>query len=177
MKKLVLCAMLLFGFSVMAMAQETPAFEIFGGYSYVRCDDSSWSSADCNLSGWDASLAANGNKWLGVVADVSGQYGSVSGAGVKLYSAMFGPRLTFRAKKFTPFIQGLFGAAHADIADGLEKDNMFAMAFGGGVDITIKGIFAVRPAQVEYFATRNGSDILSHTRFSAGIVFKLGKRK
>ena len=40
MKKLVLVAVFLLGFSVMAMAQDAPKVEVFGGYSLVLVDTS-----------------------------------------------------------------------------------------------------------------------------------------
>ena len=38
MKKLVLVAVLLLGFSIVAVAQDYPKVEVFGGYSYFRMD-------------------------------------------------------------------------------------------------------------------------------------------
>ena len=38
MKKLVLVAVFLLGFSVMAMAQDVPKIEVFGGYSLILMD-------------------------------------------------------------------------------------------------------------------------------------------
>ena len=76
MKKLVLVAMVLMGFSVMAVAQDPPKVEVFGGYSFVRVDTTTNFGApsgnDLNMNGWDVNVAFNGNKWLGFVADFSG---------------------------------------------------------------------------------------------------------
>ena len=65
MKKLLLVAVLLLGFSVMAVAQDTPVVEIFGGYSYFR-PDTQEDDFDLNMHGWNASVAINGNKYAGI---------------------------------------------------------------------------------------------------------------
>ena len=182
MKKLVLVAVLMLGFAVLAVAQDIPKAEIFGGYSFVKCEaNANADDIDCSMSGWDANLAVNGSKYLAFVADFSGVYGDIEDAGnLKLFSAMFGPKLTIRAGRVTPYIQGLFGATHASFTaeDDVEAEteNMFAMAFGGGIDVAVNDRISIRPAQVEYFTTKMGSDLLNHFRYSAGIVFKLGKR-
>ena len=83
MKKLVLVAVFLLGFSVMAMAQDLPKVEVFGGYSLVLVDTSTtlnqsgWEGMDLNLNGWNSSVVFNGNKYFGFVAEFGGSYGTV----------------------------------------------------------------------------------------------------
>jgi len=173
MKKLLLFAVILLGVSALAVAQDVPRAEVFGGYTYLRCDTDDVNSA-CNLHGWNASAAFNGNKWLGAVADFSGHYGKVVDTDLNVYSFLFGPKVTFRTAKATPFIQALFGTSRIGLDDSSEWQ--FAMTFGGGLDINVNDKIAVRPAQVEYFTTKNGSDFADHFRYSAGIVFKIGKQ-
>ena len=48
-------------------------FEVFGGYSYARADVG---SSGFNLNGWNSAFVTNINRWFGIVADVSGHYGS-----------------------------------------------------------------------------------------------------
>jgi opacity protein-like surface antigen len=183
MKKLVLVAVLLFGFSVLAVAQDVPVAEVFGGYSYVRVNPTPLQNPDSiNLNGFSASVALNANKIVGVVTDFGGYYGSVSDQNdVKLHihSLMFGPRISIRKGKVTPFVQALFGYAHSAVtANGADysKENDFAMAYGGGVDISVNKVISIRPVQVEYLGVKSGPDLLNNFRYSAGIVFKLGKR-
>ena len=73
-------------------AQDAPRAEVFGGYSYQRVD------GGINLNGWNASLAGNYNKWLDLVADFSGQYGTFDS-----HSFLFGPQISYRGdERFTP---------------------------------------------------------------------------
>ncbi len=185
MKKLVLLAVLLLSFSILAVAQDIPKAEIFAGYSYVKLEIDATGNDKTNMNGWDANLAVNGNKYLAFVADFSGEYGDIVIGGqtqgnLKVFSALFGPKVNFRYGKFTPYIQGLFGATHASFVPEndvqAQPQNMFAMAFGGGVDISVNERISIRPAQVEYFTTKMGPDLLNHFRYTAGVIFKLGKR-
>ncbi len=192
MKKLMLFTVLLCGFSAMAIAQGVPRFELFGGYSYNRCDMEEFSDGEldtaCNLHGWNLSFAVNANKWAGVVADFSGHYGNFDGlAGslvnswddsidVQMHSVMIGPKFTLRMPKVTPFAQALVGWAKPNFKEGpmvLGKEHDFAMAFGGGLDINVSEHFAIRPVQVDYFPIKSGNSITDNFRYSAGAVLKL----
>ena len=188
MKKLVLVALFLLGFSMMAVAQDAPKVEIFGGYSLVMLDTETMSgegaAGDLNLNGWNASVSLNGTKWLGFLADFGGYYGNqgdnLENADVTIYSIMFGPKAAIRIGAVTPFIQALFGYARvtADSEDTqVFRENDFAMSFGGGLDVNLSDRISIRPAQVEYFTIKAGStgDFADHFRFSTGVVFKLGK--
>jgi opacity protein-like surface antigen len=179
MKKLVLVAVLLFGFSVLAVAQDVPVAEVFGGYSYLRVDTQT-EDVKLNMNGFDANVALNANKLVGVVTDFSGTYGTMEDVvDTKVYSLMFGPRISIRKGKVTPFVQALFGFAHfSGEVEGVNvaKENDFAMAYGGGVDISVNKIISIRPVQVEYVGVKSGQDLLNNFRYSAGIIFKLGKR-
>ncbi len=191
MKKLVFFAVLMMGFSIMAVAQDVPAVEVFGGYSYLRVNPpSDMEDADAvSMNGWDASVAINGNRWLGFVADFGGYYDSSSvdfgeesyDQDVRIHSIMFGPRFAIRQGKVTPFAHALFGYARltSDVeGEEVLHENDFAMAFGGGVDINVNDRIAVRPVQVDYLAVKYGltGDFLNNFRYSAGIVFKFGSR-
>jgi len=123
MKKLFLLVGVTLLFSVSAMAQETPKSEVFGGYSYFHADGGG------SLHGWNGSVGINLNKWVGVVADVSGHYGSSStrvstaiiglpdlsveaSADSNIHTFLAGPQLSYRKdKRLTPFGHALFGLA------------------------------------------------------------------
>jgi len=96
MKKLVLVAVFVIGFSIVAVAQEErPAYQFFGGYSslqqqfvYFRAEQRTApegyfivkppdKKARTQLNGWNISLAINGKKWLAFITDFSGYYGKV----------------------------------------------------------------------------------------------------
>src|SRR5436305_12693448 len=61
----------------LAVAQDTPKFEVFGGYSYASASKTlTLGRSRPNLNGWNASVAGNFNRWIGIVGDFSGYYGS-----------------------------------------------------------------------------------------------------
>jgi hypothetical protein len=58
-------------------AQDTPRVQVFGGYSYTRFDSPSFGfSSPSGLNGYNFAPAFNLIRNFGVVAEVSGQYGS-----------------------------------------------------------------------------------------------------
>ncbi|MDD5541663.1 MAG: hypothetical protein PHX83_00650 [Acidobacteriia bacterium] len=151
-------------------AQETPQAEVFGGYSYIRTGTSS-----LNFNGFSSSVAGNVNNWLGVVADVGYYRSKVAGVSVNAVSYTFGPRFSYRSDaKVTPFFQTLFGGVR--LSGGGVSDNAFAMTAGGGVDVNVSPAVAIRLAQAEYLMTRSSGTTENNFRFSAGVVFRIGKK-
>ena len=97
-----------------ARAQDTPQFELMGGYSYLRADVG---GSDLSMNGWQASVTENLNSWFGGKAEFSGYYANatpVSGPpdiNVNAHSFLFGPQITHRkSSSFTPFAHVLVGA-------------------------------------------------------------------
>jgi opacity protein-like surface antigen len=178
MKKLVLATILMLGLSAIAMAQDVPMAEVFGGYSFARCNVGT--DNECNFDGWNAAVDFNINKNWGIAVDVSGYYGSPDNVGLldsKSHNFMFGPRYAFRTDRVVPFIQGLVGINHVNPAKIEMVQNNFAMAFGGGIDIKVNDRLSIRPIQMDYFTVRVVSTGWSDNfRFSTGLVFKFGKR-
>jgi opacity protein-like surface antigen len=180
MKKFLLVALLMLSFSMIAVAQGVPLAEIYGGYSYLRCGVDV-KDFECKLHGWDASLAINGNKWLGLVVDFGGNYGTVEDTTeIHAHSFLLGPKVSIRKGRVAPFLQGMIGFANVRIGEGSSKSqtNDFAMAFGGGLDISVNDKVAIRPFQLEYFGIKEPltGEITDNIRVSAGVVVKLGKR-
>jgi outer membrane immunogenic protein len=164
---------------------ETPKVEIYGGYDYVRFNITSnvsgfAPSESVNLNGGGGQVEYNLNRWLGAVGDFTGYYGTTNGGSGGAFSYLFGPRVNWRRDRFTPFAQVLLGgfASTSGIAtSGLQ--NHFALAAGGGVDIQVTKLIAIRPVQAEYFLTTIPDGLNSRQnsfRFSAGVVFRLGKK-
>lgn len=160
-----------------AAAQDVPKAEVFGGYSY----------AGEGAHGWDASVAGNVNGWLGVVADASGQYTGLEAPGVRerirTHSLLFGPQVSARrGRRVTPFARALFGASHVS-TEAVEagqrfsfSDTSFAVALGGGLDVTVSDRVAVRVAQLEYVRTSFFGETQHKGRLSFGLVFRLGRK-
>ncbi len=180
--KAVVCLLAFFSFTATAFAEETPKFDIFAGYSYVRDNPSTSGVPSFNLHGGSASVAYNVNNWLGAVADFGGYHANnILGSGIDgtISTYLFGPRISYRKhERITPFAQTLFGVAHASGSGfGVSgTDNAFAASFGGGVDVKLSHRFSWRPAQVEYLLTRfpeatTSRETQNNLRVSTGVVF------
>jgi opacity protein-like surface antigen len=180
--------------SVSASAQAAPKVELFGGYSYTRIDQANRPSLNAN--GWTAAASITGTRHVGVTIDFSGHYTTPFNTSplvvdadtgrVRLYRALFGPRLTGRTRVATTFLHALFGVAWGEFeqrsfgrtVSRLTKDS-FAIAVGGGIDINVHDNLAIRPFQAEYapthfkpfFENRRQHNL----RIGAGIVVRLGR--
>jgi len=180
-----------------------PKAELFLGYSYLRSVPTLEAGNRLVwLNGGSASIAFNINRYLGIVADVGdytnseirfqGAYRStvdVNDADGGVISYLFGPRLSFRHERITPFVQALFGGARASevtLANCtfsctlLPVQNAFAWTAGGGLDFRVHRHFAIRVIQAEYMMTRfqdyTTGNIASQNdvRLSSGLVFRFG---
>ncbi len=150
-------------------------FEVFGGYSYSRGDDSV--SGGYNLNGWNSAFVTNFNSWFGIVADVSGHYGSPFVAPLvdtqRNHTFLFGPQFSIRAyPRVIPFAHGLFGFTHVNVGlAGIFTGNIGpAYGAGGGVDVKISDRLAIRAAQVDYINIRIPGVGANNLRLSVGIV-------
>jgi outer membrane protein OmpA-like peptidoglycan-associated protein len=181
----------------------TPKGELFLGYSYLRSVPTLEAGNRLVwLNGGSASIAYNLNRYLGIVADVGdytnseirfqGAYRAtidVNDANGGVISYLFGPRLSFRHDRITPFVQALFGGVHASevtLADCtfsctlLPAQDSFAWTGGGGLDVRVHRHFAIRIIQAEYLMTMFQDYSTGKTasqndvRLSAGLVFRFG---
>ncbi|MFB3918029.1 MAG: outer membrane beta-barrel protein [Terriglobales bacterium] len=124
----VLSLLLLSGF---AFAQNFPAGEISGSYSFARLDqNSNWTGVGSlnAAKGWSATGVANVNRWLGLEANVGGYLydetqtfsdglDSVTLTGNEKHLLILGgPRVTYRYKRYEPFGHALFGMDHASVS-------------------------------------------------------------
>ncbi|SRR6266700_2957093 len=195
-------AAIVFFSTVLLSAQETPRVEVFGGYAFARIDDHVGpTQRHINQQGWNASVAVNIFKYLGVVADFGGYYGTHRlppftpmvclpcpgttpnpfSAATRFHTYMFGPQASFRFHSLTPFVHGLFGGAHesGDLVPttpfGSTSNSGFAYALGGGLDINFTRRFAYR-GQADYmrFSLIRFQPTENNVRFSTGVVFRFG---
>jgi outer membrane protein OmpA-like peptidoglycan-associated protein len=182
-------------------SSNTPRVELFGGYSFWRAVPFSAGNRIAWMHGGSASVAYNLNNWLGLVADFGGyrvtRFGSggtstgIVSADGNVFSYLFGPRVSFRHDRFTPFVQALFGGANTSAVTlsgctvgcaSLAADDAFAMTAGGGLDLQVNRRFAIRLIQAEYLMTRfpnastNTEDNVTQNniRLSAGLVVRFG---
>jgi hypothetical protein len=187
MQKLFLIAALTIALPILAQAQEAPRTEFFGGYSYMRLEDSGVDGQDRDLNGYNVSGAVTVfKKYLSLKVDISGHFGDLLvntvpriDQGQTLFLA--GPQYTFRKNEmFQPFAHALFGAARQKLeadAIGLDiTDTGFAFAVGGGVDLKtpLGKKVAVRLFQADYVRTRFNGVSSGNIRGSAGIVLRFG---
>ncbi len=187
-----------FVFCTAAGAQVPTSGNVFFGYSFENAGSSSFDLTNLgrpNLNGWEASLEGKVLPWVGLVVDLGGHYGSQSyqtplppngtigtiNVNGHDLTVLFGPRVSVSVKKFRPFAEALFGAAHINttstssqvIVDNFMQpsDTSFATALGGGLDYRI-----IRPVawrfQGDYVQTRFFGTTQNNVRISTGIVFR-----
>lgn len=162
-----------------AAAQETPEFEIFGGYSYIHVNEGAGGTSFDLQRGWAASLQPNLNHWFGLTADFSGHYETVGGAATNFHFFTFGPRFTVRrTERFTSYFHLLAGGTRLRTRFGTMEasDIGFAGIGGGGLDVSISERVAVRVAQLDYVVTRFSGRYQHNFRYSAGVVFRFGAK-
>ena len=154
-----------------AQAQNAyPKAEGFVGFSVL-------SVADGNREwprGWQASIAGNVHRNVGLVADFGGQYKSLDGARLKAHEFLFGPRFNARSDQATGFFHVLFGGAN--VRGGGESETGFMMGVGGGVDVNATSRIAVRLLQFDWLPSRfEGEWSKNDIRLGFGIVIKGGQ--
>ena len=172
-------------------AQILPKGNVFVGYSYNRAGTSqpgAFNTDSSNLNGWEGSLEGKLLPFIGIVADVSGHYGSTTFAApidctlaqplcspihqdVKEYNFLLGPRVSVAVGKVRPFAHALFGAAHINLngSGTSNSDTSFATAIGGGIDYHLLPLLGWR-VQGDYLQTRFFSNKQNDFRFSTGLV-------
>jgi opacity protein-like surface antigen len=187
--------------TAMAYTQVPTSGNIFLGYSYSGGDVFAASgqsalafqpsSQSSSFAGWEGSLEGKLLPWIGIVADLSGHYGSKDFSvlciqppgspgcppspqrvNARTYTFLFGPRVSVSIRRFTPFAHALFGAGHVSDGDAASNsDTSFATAIGGGLDYKLMKGIAFR-LQGDEVHTRFFSSTQDHFRFSTGIVFR-----
>jgi hypothetical protein len=165
--------------SVGARAQETPRWEVGGGYTYVNANFSPNYLSRFTLNGGWFSVQENRNRWFGGRFEFNGFSGTEGGVNVKAQTYTFGPVFSYRKfERFTPYAHAQLGAIHAP-AGYLGISAMaakFALAAGGGVDVAINRRAAIR-FQGDYLMTRFLGLRQNNLQVSTGIVIHVGGYK
>ncbi len=177
MKRLLTISAVLLLLTVPAWGQDYPKVEVFGGFSYLSADARTRES----FFGWQASISANFHENVGFTFDSGGQYKTIpefSRVGVVLspgfteknYEFLLGPRFIIRRERFTGFAHTLIGLEyHRRRVFG---DTVFAMGFGGGVDVNASERIAIRAFQLDYIMARHFGEWTRDRRLGAGVVFR-----
>ncbi len=179
MGAIALMVFLMFGAASSAQAQgggDTPRVQVFGGYSYTRFDSPSFGfSNPSGLNGYTFAPAFNLIRGFGVVAELSGQYGS----NVNFRDITVGPQFLYPKGKAMFFAHVMIGDARSLVQVGTpgEEDTARAVALGGGMDYDLTRRFAVRVFQVDYIHTTLFSETQNNYRFSTGLVYRWGALK
>lgn len=162
-------------FPALSSAQQKPAkLELFGGYSYVRIDSTTFGFADySNLNGFDVEATYNFAKGFGVVGDISGNYGNH----LSFYNFLIGPQISFRRGNRNIFGRVLFGKAdnRVNLAGGLDSSGR-ALGVGVGFDYQYSPRIAIRVIQIDYLNTHTFDTTQGNLRASVGLVFQWGKK-
>ncbi len=188
-------------FSLPASAQGNyPRAELFGGFSFGSIDVSAprGPSEHEAAEGFQAAIALNVNRTLGIVADFGGLWGDlpsfVSGTSssegtFRMLHIFAGPRFTKRTNRIAVFVHVLPGFAQqrettmerfffAPPSTRTFTENGFVVALGGGVDVNLGKRLAIRAVQVDYLPTQFSTpfflDSRHNVRVGVGVVLKFG---
>jgi opacity protein-like surface antigen len=142
--------------------------EVFGGYSYMRADN----SPSYNTNGWEISgqykfgeLGGN----LGVIGDFDGHYSSPFGVSSSIHTYLFGPQVSWPTR-ISPFAHLLIGGAST--SSGGFSESSFAWALGGGIDARLISNVYWRVIQGDYLHTSFFGQGQANARLSTGIVIR-----
>ena len=184
-----------------ARAQEGPKVEVTADYSFFRFFpglNSVWNIQSLNGGGGDATYFFLNH--FGVKADLQG-YGSknqcpsaaselTTCVSSGLFTFMAGPVAKYRAGRFEPFAEALFGGTHTNFYVNACNGNSvlcggngpnstaFAMAFGAGLDIKATRRFAIRLFDADYVKTSFSNNFIlgdssqSNFRILAGVQYR-----
>ena len=159
---------------------------IFVGYSFLASN--LYSGQHANLSGWNVSAEKKYLPLFGVVADISGLYGSknvpLNGScanaclvpsSVSEYSFQGGIRGSYANAKVRPFGEALFGAVHTvESGPGLSNShNGFSATLGAGIDCRLTRVLGCR-VNVYYIVTGTFgiTDRQNSVGASTGLVYR-----
>jgi opacity protein-like surface antigen len=173
----------------------TPKYELSGGYanrSYYA------PTGTLNMSGFYVSLNYNIKRWIGLEGEVVGvgkdqgfsQQQLLPLGNTHIYSFLFGPVIyPLGHRKFAPFGHFMYGGAYyrnevplfAGIPSSVLTSTVTSWEVGGGLDLNLWRHWGIRIIEVDYASanffpnTTNYSNQGSH-RFSAGIIYRFGKK-
>ncbi len=162
-----------------------PRYEVAGGYSYVNYNPGGPFGSFDNNGGF-GSAVYNPFRYLGLVAEFA-EYGFARTIGATTVHGswntwLFGPRLNFRRfDYFVPFAEFLVGGSYGSPQlTGGGKQNVLALAGGGGVDVVFSKHLAWRFVQLDYLMTTYAgpnlgrNNLQNNLRVGTGIVIRFG---
>ena len=161
-----------------AFAQNTPAIDVAGGYSFLRDQE-----AEVNLHGWLASVGINLNSSVGLVGEIGRNTKTYDSAGIDFLEVsantfMGGLRFaSYASTAIAPFAQVLFGATklEGNLLGLSDEVTEFSVQPGVGVDLRIQRTVAIRlGGDYRYIATEG--EARNQFRFYTALVISGGSR-
>lgn len=152
-------------FAPFAAHAQSKKFEVFAGYAFHRVEGF---PSNANMNGWEGSLTYKFTSYLGVTADTSADYGTLTNSRINFHTFYVGPQVSL-PRRISPFVHVLLGVSRSSVFGVTSKT--FSTAIGGGVDYRATSLISIRMIQVDVItgATKNTS---SDGRISTGIVFR-----
>jgi opacity protein-like surface antigen len=193
-----------------AQSDDAPRAEFFSGYSVLKTKyrveippgPPSLSvvgfRGEQNLHGFNASATGYATRGFGFTGDFSAHFttnrlpdplGDDIRTRIRVFNVLGGPQYKFRnGGRALPFVRALAGVAHTrstisvagiDAASTTSSTD-FALALGGGLDVSVSESFDLRVLQGDYNPVflRRGNELgfgksrADNVRFSFGVVFK-----
>lgn len=177
--------------------QDYPRWESFTGFSYAHVnfgpETATFRPTDQNYYGMHVNGSFNPKSYLRIIlCDFSVQLGGTTinlapeHADVRTSQILFGPEFVWRSEKAAAFAHTLVGMTNArlvsmiggsDIIPDVVNHTSLAFGFGGGVDVHMTRMFAIRAVEADYIPTRISGTWENHFRVSSGLVWTFGYRK
>ena len=186
-KLIAFAALLLWLLECAAIAQASNPSNIFGGYSFEGAN--LFSGQHANLNGWHVSAESKLRRFVGVVGDVSGHYGSalvfnpdcgnISLPGcfpnnrVSQYYFQFGFRGSYEIGKIRPYAEALGGGVYT-VETTLGASNTrisFAETLAAGLDYRITHRFGWR-LEAGWLVSGSTASRQNNVRASTGLVVR-----
>lgn len=183
---------------VVAQDQPAPKWELYAGYSFFYPGTDvhgllpggvlpASSFLESNPLGAGATITYNFNRWIGLTGDISGDWGSGESGVVariddgEFFNASGGPKITFRSRHFSPFLEALVGE-HRLASEVFGSDSEIGFMAGGGVDWNLNRHFALRLLRADFVFSNHQfgpSSVVPATdirgaRLQSGVVFLIG---
>jgi hypothetical protein len=164
-----------------ASAQVPTSGNVYFGYSHYSTD---LAPNRGGLNGWQGTLEGKVLPYVGIVADLSGNYGRLNFRSINILcpttgcptqvsthitNVIFGPRVFVPIGKFRPFAEVMAGVGHGS-ASGFGSDTSIATALGGGLDYRLYHLLGWR-FEVDYIHTSLFHRGQNNARISTGVVF------
>ena len=145
--------------------------DLAGGYGWLREQPPADAQSETYPTGWIASGAFRLAGPMMVVGEVGGNYRTnAAGEPARIHAFLGGVRFGVGSwSHASAFVQALAGTERFT-EPGLTQSG-FAVQFGGGIDITVKGPFAAR-TQFDYRVADQSGYTFKQTRVGIGAVWR-----